>query len=141
VKNIGNRSKPVNDTAIKSIYFRETPSVIYLAEDEDMIYGQESGYKYVKMPDKFENMFSISAQGKGAKDKLDELLYQHGYCVESVSITAVPIYHLEPNTRIYLHDDDLGLDGDYIVSKITVPLTYNGTMQITATKAAENTII
>ena len=141
VKNIGNRSKPVNDTAIKSIYFRETPSVIYLAEDEDMIYGQESGYKYVKMPDKFENMFSISAQGKGAKDKLDELLYQHGYCVESVSITTVPIYHLEPNTRIYLHDDDLGLDGDYIVSKITVPLTYNGTMQITATKAAENTII
>jgi hypothetical protein len=86
-------------------------------------------------------MFSISSQGKGAKDKLDELIYQHGYCIESATITTIPIYHLEPNTRIYLYDDQVGLDGDYIVSKFTVPLTYNGTMQITATKAAENNLM
>jgi hypothetical protein len=47
---------------------------------------------------------------------------------------------LEPNTRIYLHDPDTGLDGDYILSKLTIPLAYNGTMSITATKAAENII-
>jgi len=85
-------------------------------------------------------MFSISAQGKSAKERLDELLYQHSYCIESATITAIPIYYLQPNTRIYLHDDDTGLDGDYIVSKITLPLSYNGTMSITATKAAENII-
>jgi hypothetical protein len=84
-------------------------------------------------------MFSGSCQGKSAKDRLDELIYQHGYCIESATITTIPLYHLEPNTRIYIHDEDVGLDGDYIVSKLTIPLAYNGTMQITATKAAENT--
>jgi hypothetical protein len=85
-------------------------------------------------------MFSISAQGKSAKDRLDELLYQHSYCIESATITSIPIYYLEPNTRIYLEDNDTSLFGDYIVSKITIPLSYNGTMSITATKAAENII-
>lgn len=29
VKNVGSRSKAINDTAIKSIYFRETPAIVY----------------------------------------------------------------------------------------------------------------
>jgi hypothetical protein len=85
-------------------------------------------------------MFSISAQGKGAKDKLDELLYEHGYCIETATINTIPIYHLEPNTRIYLQDIETGLDGDYIINKISIPLLYNATMQLTLTKAAENII-
>ena len=85
-------------------------------------------------------MFSISAQGKSAKDRLDELLYQHSYCIESATITSIPIYYLEPNTRVYLEDNDTSLFGDYIISKMTIPLSYNGTMSITATKAAENII-
>jgi hypothetical protein len=85
-------------------------------------------------------MFTISGQGKSAKNRLDELIYQHGYCVESVTITTIPVYYLEPNTRIYVYDKDSGIDGDYIASKINIPLTYNGTMSITATKAAESII-
>ena len=85
-------------------------------------------------------MFSISAQGKSAKERLDELLYQHSYSVESATITTIPIYYLQPNTRVYLYDEATKLNGDYIVSKITIPLAYNGTMQLTTTKAAENII-
>jgi hypothetical protein len=44
---------------------------------------------------------------------------------------------LQPNTRIYVYDKESGISGDYIVSKMTIPLTYNGTMQLTTTKAAE----
>ena len=85
-------------------------------------------------------MFNVSGQSKSAKDKLDELIYNHGYCIENVTINTIPIYHLQPNTRIHLFDEKAGLNGDYIISKMTIPLTYNGTMQITATKAAENII-
>ena len=139
VKSIGFRQKAINDTSIKSIYFRETPSMIFT----DNILKEEQklniGYRYIQIPNNLiEQMFSISAQGKSAKDKLDELLYQHSYCIESATITTIPIYYLEPNTRIHLYDEDTGLDGDYIASKITLPLAYNGTMTITATKAAEN---
>ena len=85
-----------------------------------------------------DSMFSISAQGKSAKDRLDELLYQHSYCIESVNITTITIYYLEHNSRIYLYDKESGINGDYIVSKISIPLSYNGTMSITATKAVNN---
>ena len=83
-------------------------------------------------------MFSISAQGKSAKDRLDELIYNHGYCIETVSITSLPIYNLDVNTRIYVHGHEGKINGDYIVNKLTLPLTYNGTMNISAIKAAEN---
>ena len=136
VKNIGRRSKAINDTAVKSIYFRETPQVIF---DENLTDGYLSGYSYVQVPN-IDYMFTISAQGKSAKDRLDELIYQHSYCIESATITTIPIYYLEPNTRIHLSDKDTNLEGDYIVSKLTIPLTYNGTMSITATKAAESII-
>ena len=137
VKTVGARPKVINDTAVKSIYFRETPDVIFVTSEQGI--GFNSAYKYIQVND-IEGMFKISAQGKSAKDKLDELIYSHGYCVENVTINAIPIYYLQPNTRIYLFDEKTNLNGDYIISKITIPLTYNGTMQITATKAAENII-
>lgn len=137
VKTVGSRSKAINDSTVKSIYFRETPSVIFTnnISEEDWL----TGYKYIQVPEaNMESMFTISAQGKSAKNRLDELIYQHGYCVESATINAIPVYYLEPNTRIYLHDEETNLDGDYIISKITLPLSYDGTMSITATKAAES---
>ncbi len=137
VKNVGSRSKSINDTTIKSIYFRETPAVVFT--NDITTEKQLTGYRYIQIPEEIsETMFSISAQGKSAKNKLDELIYQHGYCVESVTITAIPVYYLDVNTRIYLYDEDTGLDGEYVVSKLTLPLAYNGTMSITATRVAES---
>ena len=137
VKSVGSRAKPINDSNIKAIYFRETPSAVFVEDEEEM--GKISGFRYIQVPD-IDNMFAISAQGKSAKDKLDELLYQHSFTVDSVTINAVPIYYLEPNTRIHLSDPETGTEGDYIISRISLPLTYNGMMSITATKAVENII-
>lgn len=137
VKNIGARTKPVNDTNIKSIYFRETPGVVFVENINETSGG--TGYRYIQIPN-IDTMFSISAQGKSAKERLDELLYQHSYSVESATVTTIPIYYLQPNTRVYLYDEATRLSGDYIVSKVTIPLSYNGTMQLTTTKAAENII-
>lgn len=133
VKNIGPRTKSINDTNIKSIYFRETPNVIFEKQQQNASYT--SGYKSIQIND--DSMFSISAQGQSAKNKLDTLIYQHGYCAETATITTIPIYYLQPNSRVYIHDDDTKLDGEYIISKISIPLTYNGTMSLTATKAVK----
>ena len=135
-KMIGSRPKAVNDKDVKSIYFRETPTIIFtddLSKEEI-----KPGYRYFFTSVNYDTMFSISAQGKSAKDEIDTLLYNHSYCIESTTIQALPIYYLEPNTRIYVFDDKTGIEGDYIVRDITIPLTYNGTMSITATKAAES---
>ena len=141
---IGNRPKAINDDKVTAIYFQETPSVLFLTEEdykqleenrED--YNDMTGYTFVRLQPFMENYFSISAQGKSAKDELDNLLYQHTYATEQVTLTSMPLYCLQPNTRICVNDNNTGINGEFIVSKITVPLQYNGTTSITTTKAVE----
>lgn len=135
VKVVGSRAKAINDTAVKSIYLRRTPPIVFQEASEQI--ENVGTYKTIQV-NNLESMFSIKAQGKSAKERLDELLYQHSYCIESATITTTPIYYLQPNVRIHLTDETTRLNGDYIVSKITLPLAYNGTMSLTATKAVEN---
>ncbi len=137
IQTIGDRAKSINENAIKAIYFREVPTVIFT--DDIQTQERKSGYVYMQLGTGVatKELFVISTQGKCAQDVLDEQLFKHSYCTEAISITAVPVYHLEPNTRIYIRDDNSGIDGEYIVSRITLPLTYNGTMTISAIKAVE----
>jgi hypothetical protein len=65
--------------------------------------------------------------------KANDLIYQYACCAEGVNITAIPIFYLEPNTRIYVE----GI-GDLIVTKISYNLNYNGTMTLTCTKVVES---
>jgi hypothetical protein len=68
---------------------------------------------------------------------LDEYLYQYSYCTETVSVSALPVYHLEPNVRILIRDDNSHINGEYIVNKITIPLDPKGSMNISAVKAVD----
>ena len=130
---IGDRPKVVNDKDVKSIYFREVPTLIFVDDYTEDRTTEFPGYTRAQIDSL--NYFSISAQGKSAKEVTEELLYQYGYCAESINITSVPIYYLQPNVRILVKDENSKIDGEYLVSRITIPLQYNGTMQISATKA------
>ena len=131
---IGDRSKAVNDSKVKAIFYRETPNVIFLQKG-DTDKRNLPGYVFIQLPDYLTNMFSITKRGKDAVSTLDEMLYEHSYCAEGAQINALPIYHLQPNTRISVKDEKSGVDGEYLIQRISIPLTYNGTMSINATKA------
>ena len=135
---IGPRTKSINDKDVKSIYYREIPTTIFQSGEET--YEHQTGYTYIQLQPTMENLFTISSKGKSAQERLNELLYNHSYCIETVNVTALPIYHLEPNHRVLIQDHKSHIHGEYIVDKITIPLTYNGTMNISATKAVTNVI-
>lgn len=140
VPTIGIRSKAVNDKDVTAIYFKETPDILFLTNEEYSQMGMgafQTGYAYIRVNNTLDNFFKISAQGKSAHDVLEQLLYENTYCAETINITALPIYYLQPNTRIGIKDGVHNIDGEYIISRISLPLTYNGTMTITATKAAD----
>lgn len=139
VRSVGDRPKTVNDDKVNAIYYKNVPKVLFINNEnfEEQKY-EKIGYTHINLPNYLEDFFFISAQGKSANDMLDEFLYNYSYCIESISLTSLPIYHLEPNTRIFVNDINSGIKGEYIVSKYTLPLTYNGTMSITATRAAES---
>ena len=132
---LGDRPKAVNDSMIKSIYFRETPTLIFT--DNIAKIDKKLGYSYLQYSPAMASLFTMSAQGKDAIDVLYEHLYKNSYCIESVTVNALPIYHLEPNNMINIFDTRAGINGTYVMTKFTLPLTYNGTMSITATKAVE----
>ena len=142
VPSVGDRTKVVNDSKVTGIYFKEVPHFIFssVAQVNRDAIQEKTGYSWIFLPGYMEKLFNISYRGKSAKDEIDSLIYKHSYCIENITITALPVYYLEPNTRIFVHDDDTGIDGEYIVTKITLPLTYNGTMQLTASKAPERII-
>ena len=141
VGKIGSRTKVTSDDKVAAIYYRSTPEIIYETDQspDDGAQGY-SGYSRLSVGPAYKGMFSPSTQGKSAKSEIDNLLYNHTYATESVSITSVPIYDLEPNKRIYIYDEASGIDGEYIPTKITIPLAYNGTMNITATRVIDRII-
>lgn len=135
---VGDRLKATKDTKITALYQAEVPNIIYYDQD-NISYIQENAsnasYSYFQLGGPMSDVYTISSQGRSAIDALQEQLYKFIYCVENVTITTLPIYTLQPNYRIIVNSRIPGLSGEYIVTKYTIPFTYNATTSITATKA------
>lgn len=110
---------------------------IYYTERKKKIDKTKLGYTYVQLTDETEALFDISSQGKSAKTAVDNLIYQHACGAEQISISVLPIYHLEPNTRIFIRNDESGINGEYILVRYNLTLGTNGNMSITAAKAVD----
>ena len=139
VRNVGDRPKSINDSNVKSIYYRDIPNVIFffsdMTDEEKMRQmSLKPGYNFINIPDVRRGQFILSTQKKCTKDVLEEWLYQYAHCTESITINSLPVYYLKPNTRIFIYDNNSGINGEYIINKISYQLTYNGMMNINATK-------
>lgn len=136
VRQIGPRPKVVNENSVKAIYYREVPNILFEEPGTDK-FTHQPGYTYIYLNDALKNLFVMSGQGVSAKDKIEELLNNYTFMAEGVQISGVPIYRLDANTRISVKDVETGISGEYIISRISLPLGHNGTMSITASKAVE----
>lgn len=138
ISKVGDRLKTIKDNSVSAIYYKDTPNILYLNEDFQNINNENyntNSFSYFQLNGELSNLYSISTQSKSAFDELQDLLYKFTYCTENITITSLPVYTLKPNYRIMVSSKTPGLTGEFIINKITVPLLYNGTMQINATKA------
>lgn len=131
VDQIGSRPKAINDNAVKSIYYKETPEALFYfpSKGETLDDLEQTSYSPLQLQDSMDVLFYRSSQGNSAINKINELIYENVAITEGISITSIPIYYLEPNTRIYIEGY-----GDYTLDKISYSLTYNGTMNINGNK-------
>ena len=106
------------------------PEEAELVEDK----GSLEALATMRIQPEFSELFSISTRGTTAAEKADELINKHICENETIGITIIPLYFLGPNTKIYVKNEELGIDSDFILTKFTIPLTYNGTMSLTTTK-------
>lgn len=136
IKNIGRRTKIVNNNDIKTVYNSEVPDVVFIEGlDQDLIVKYQGiGQRFFILTNEYYDMFSISTTGTSCFDQIREMMYQNLCYNTTISLTCLPKYYIEPNNIIRVEDKDSNIYGNYQITQYSLPLTYNGTMSITATE-------
>ena len=80
---------------------------------------------------------SLGTVGYSAQEVARDLLYKYTNYNESITIQCMPIYYLEPNRRITVVDSKTGINGDYLIKSMTMPIGGSQTMTINATKIVD----
>lgn len=140
IASIGHRSKAINDTNIKAIFYRTIPNIMWLDPNDASFNASNLSYIRLRLNNGLSNYFKISTQGKGAKDALDEMVYETTNYQETITLSCVPIYWFEPNQRIRVVDNNTGIRGEYIIKSFSYQLKFDGMMSITAYRAADRLI-
>ena len=144
VDNIGRRSYSIVDSKCNCVFEPDIPDVIMVntadvdsrskMTDEEL---RELGLIPTQVPDSIYNAVVTGGTFNSCYQHVRQLLTNYTDYNESISVTCIPIYHLEPNTRVFFNDPESGIYGDYIINTISFDLSNTGTMNITAKKVIE----
>ena len=142
VSNIGRRTKVINDDSINCVFEPDIPDLILLnVADENLAElraeCEERGQDYIQLDESIYSMVVSGGNSNSAYNMVRELLYQYTSYNESITINSLPIYYLEPNTRITVRDSESGIFGDYMINTISLPLDIGSTMSMSCTRALE----
>lgn len=135
VYNIGDRPKVNNSSTIKSIYYNDTPEVLFLlpAEAENK-YDDMTALTRINITPETAELFTISTQGISAIEQINVEI-NNGACLgEGISFSTLPIYYLLPNTRIKV------LDEDYLLTSISFSFGANTVMNLSGSKVIKSII-
>lgn len=142
ISNIGRRQKVIVDNDVNCVFEPDVPNYIIIKagqEDTQKLIdeAQNKGQNFITVSDNIYNTITVGGMSNSAYHKVRELLYQYTSYNESITIQSLPIYTLEPNTRIEVRDLESDIFGDYMISTISIPLAIGSTMSISATRALE----
>lgn len=146
VDNIGRRTVVVVDSSINCMFEPDVPDYIFfnnsLSEEERTLILKECQSQgltnsFIQVPDEIYSAFSIGGVYNGADIKIKDLLYQYTHYNETINLSCLPIYHLEPNTLIKVRDLDVNVIDDYLITSISLPLNTTGSMSINASKTSQ----
>lgn len=139
VDNIGRRSIVVSEDEINCVFEQQVPDLIFIdiTRTEEEIQQQKdeckaTGQDCVQVDETIYSLLSIGGWQNSCYERICDMLYQYTNMNQSISLTAIPLYYLEPNTRITVIDDAAGINGDYMISSISLPLDVQSMMSINA---------
>ena len=142
VQNIGRRTTIINDDNINCIFQPNYPDIVIIQSGSKDVNEIEENCRnrnqeYVLMDSRIYSMLLTGGSLRSAYEQIRKELYQYTNYNEQISISVLPIYYLEPNTRISIRNPNIGMYGDYMIKSISLPLDINGTMSLSCTKAFE----
>ena len=155
VSQIGRRMKVVNDDSVHILFNKEIPPIVFITDYKEVADLLEIDYKdeqeaktkvleycaaneteyYFQLSSQVQASFVNSSTGVSAFDTIRDLLYQYLVYNTTITISCLPRYWYEVNNLLYLENRDNDIQGNYVITQYSLPLTYNGTMSITLTEA------
>lgn len=143
VSAIGRRTDAVSSDTVNCLFAPEIPNIVFINADEDdkgRIKQQEcedNGMPYTQV--RGEVFYNLATGGykNGAFDQVKYELYLHTTYQNSVSITGLPVFYLEPNSRVELNDTSTNTYGDYNLNTISIPLGPGNAMTVSCNQSIE----
>lgn len=136
------QTKVINDNTVNCIYAPDIPAEIlnkvgdkYPIDLTNKTIDEINAYNIINVPEEiYNNLYAGGTQSSAFELARRVVNYYTSYN-NTISLSCIPIYDLKPNDIIQVEDDKSGIHGYYIVNTISLPLTYNGTMNISASRA------
>ena len=163
VQNIGRRIDVTINDKINCLFTPEIPNLIFLNTDNPMANWSENttitelrtvtditemlneqrqecinnGQPYIQVPNEIYDNLIIGGYLNDAYSALRYELFSHTSYQKVASITALPVFHLEPNSRVSLSDPTTNTYGDYIIQNINLTLGPGANLSATLNEALE----
>lgn len=144
VKNIGRRTNVTVNDKINCLFQPEIPNVVFintdLSEEEKNHLEKECNEQYQPWTQVSGDVFDKLATGgyhNGAFDQIKYDLYLYTRYQKSVSLTALPVYWLEPNSRVTIRESSTNTYGDFMISNINYTFGPGATMALSCSEVAE----
>jgi len=142
VSNIGRRTDVVVNEDVNCLFEPEVPNIVFLNldlndSDPDKLAElrdecQNSGQPWAQTSGEIFKAFTTGGYHNGAYDYICSELYTHTTYQTTISMTAIPNYWIEPNSRIRIADNATKTFGNYMIQNISLPLDVGSVMSITA---------
>lgn len=139
VDNIGRRGVVVQQDQINCVFEQEVPDLVFIdinQNEADIQQEKEecdaAGQDWVQVDSTIYSLLTIGGSQNSCYERICDMLYQYTNMNQSITISAIPIYYLEPNTRITVRDDAAGINGQFMISSISLPLDVESSMNISA---------
>ena len=143
VSAIGRRTDAVSSDTVNCLFAPEIPNIVFINADEDdkgrtkQQECEDNGMPYTQVRGEIFYNLATGGYKNGAFDQVKYELYLHTTYQNSVSITGLPVFYLEPNSRIELNDTSTNTYGDYNLNTISIPLGPGNTMTVSCNQSIE----
>lgn len=166
VDNIGRRSDVIVKEEINCLFQPEIPNVILLPAEEtdlsligeniqDKVYrygsslesqltlqqlreeAQRNFYPWTQVSSDIYSKLITGGYRNGAHDQIKYELYLHTRYQKSISLTSIPVFYLEPNSRVTINDTTTNTYGDFVIQSINLTLGPGANMSVTCNEILE----
>ena len=144
IQNIGRRSVVVSEDKINCVFEQSIPDLVFIdinlsdqQQQEQINECVARGQDYMQVDQTLFDLFTVGGTQNSCYQRITQLLYQYTNMNETIQLSSMPIYYLEPNTRISVKDNVIGINGDYMIQSISLPLDIDSLMNISAYKCQQ----